>query len=111
VLIKKRRKEIPRQSFLPSLWGKDDDNGFSLQSLQRDIDRAFDQFKNSFPASIGLGESTGSGFIVPKIDGSETDETVKIVAEIPGVDKDNIDVSVSNEVLTIKGEKKTEREE
>jgi HSP20 family protein len=102
---------MSKNSILPSLWGKNDGDGFSIQSLRRDIDRAFDQFKTSFPASLGLGDADGGGLLAPKIDVSETEKQVEIVAEIPGVDKDQIDVSITNEVLTIKGEKKTECEE
>src|SRR5210317_269774 len=100
-------KKMAHYSLLPSLWGKDKDNGFNLRSLQRDVDRVFDQFKSSFPASLGLGEDNDTGYLVPKIDISESDKNVEIVAEIPGVDKDQIDVSVADNVLTIKGEKKS----
>ncbi len=102
---------MTQHSLLPSLWGKDKDNGFNLRSLQRDVERVFDQFNSSFPANLGLGETSKTGFLVPKINISESENAVEIVAEIPGVDKDQIDVSVTDDILTIKGEKKTEHEE
>ena len=42
---------------------------------------------------------------------TETDKEVKVCAEIPGVDAKDIDVSVEDGTLTIKGEKKYEQEE
>ncbi len=96
---------------LPSLWNKDDDKGFGFQTLQRDLDRVFEDFKSMIPDGFAASNNNGSGFLSPKIDVSETDKVVEIVAEIPGVDKDQIDVTVTNETLVIKGEKTTEREE
>ncbi len=40
---------------------------------------------------------------------AETDDAVEITADIPGVDADNLDVSLNGEMLTIKGEKSDER--
>jgi HSP20 family protein len=45
------------------------------------------------------------------VDVTETDKEVKVCAEIPGVDAKDIDVSVEDGTLTIKGEKKYEQEE
>jgi HSP20 family protein len=42
---------------------------------------------------------------------SETDSAIEIEAELPGVDEKDVDVSLSEDLLTIKGEKKDEREE
>jgi len=47
----------------------------------------------------------------PQIDMTQTDKEVKVCAEIPGVDAKDIDVSVEDGTLTIRGEKKYEREE
>jgi HSP20 family protein len=46
----------------------------------------------------------------PLIDVSETDKGVEVTVELPGVDEKDIDVSLANDVLTIKGEKKSETE-
>jgi HSP20 family protein len=45
------------------------------------------------------------------VDVTDTDKEVKVCAEIPGVDAKDIDVSVEDGRLTIKGEKKCEQEE
>ncbi len=47
----------------------------------------------------------------PQVDVTETDKEVKVCAEIPGVDAKDLDVSVEDGTLTIRGEKKYEREE
>jgi HSP20 family molecular chaperone IbpA len=50
----------------------------------------------------------GTGW--PRVDMDETDEEIRITAELPGVDKDNIDVSVADERVTVRGEKKEHEE-
>jgi HSP20 family protein len=47
----------------------------------------------------------------PDIDISETDENFIVKGEIPGIEPENLDVSLSGQVLTIKGEKKEEKED
>ncbi len=48
---------------------------------------------------------------LPSIDVSETKEAIIIRAEVPGISKDDIDVTVADGTLTLKGEKKHEHEE
>jgi len=48
---------------------------------------------------------------VPSVDVSETEDKIVVKAEIPGMDSKDIDISLSGDILTIKGEKKSEREE
>jgi HSP20 family protein len=47
----------------------------------------------------------------PRVDVTETDKEVKVSAELPGLDEEEIDVSLSRDTLTIRGEKKREEEE
>lgn len=95
------RNEVARQQ-------GDGDN--PLLNLQRDINRVFDDFWSRFDrstgASNGLLSVTG-----PRTDVTETDEAVEVSVELPGMDEKDIDVSLSDDVLTIRGEKKAEREE
>ena len=53
---------------------------------------------------------TWSGF-APQVDVTETEKDMKVCAEIPGVEAKDIDVSVEDGMLRIRGEKKYEREE
>ena len=72
-----------------------------------EIDRVFDDFhvRENWPFSAMAGNN---GKMAPRIDVSETDKTVEVTAELPGVEEADIDVSLKDDVLTIKGEKKSE---
>lgn len=70
--------------------------------LQREIDRLFDDFGRSFDGARPLA--------FPKIDVGESDGEIEITAELPGLEQKDIDVSVSDNVLTVSGEKRTETE-
>jgi HSP20 family protein len=48
---------------------------------------------------------------MPAIDMSEDEKTYKISAELPGMDTKDVDVSVTGDMLVLKGEKRQEREE
>lgn len=96
------------QSRLPSLWGeKDDKDVFS--SLHREVDRVFDEFTRHLP-SFGF-RGNGPGKLMPRTDVSETDKDIVVTAELPGVKEKDIDVAISDDMLTIKAEKKSEKEE
>jgi HSP20 family protein len=71
------------------------------------MERVFEDFSRDF--SWGL-PAAGTA-VAPRIDVSETDTEIKIEAEMPGVDEKNVEVVLSNGRLTIKGEKKQEKEE
>src|SRR5919204_5898844 len=75
--------------------------------LRNRINRVFDDF---WGESWLAPRETFAGFW-PQVDVTETDKEVKVCAEIPGVDAKDIDVSVEEGTLTIKGEKKHEQEE
>jgi len=90
---------------LPSFFGGQDP-GFG--SLFREVERVFDDFSRRMPAGF---TSVESGVLNPRIDVSETAEALEISAELPGVDEKDIEVTLSNGMLTIKGEKKIEREQ
>lgn len=55
--------------------------------------------------------NTGRDSFVPGIDISETDEQFEISAELPGMKKEDIDVSLDNGRLSISGERKFENKE
>ncbi|MFP4085561.1 MAG: Hsp20/alpha crystallin family protein [Desulfobacteraceae bacterium] len=72
--------------------------------LRRDMD---DVWRGFF--GTPMTESMESVWI-PSIDVSETDENLLVKAELPGLEAEDIDIDVSGNVLTIKGEKRTEEE-
>jgi HSP20 family protein len=57
------------------------------------------------------GPELAGGTWEPRLDMSETKNILTIKAEIPGLEAKHLDVSVSGDALTIKGEKKGEQEE
>lgn len=102
-----------------------------LLALREEVDHLFDNFFSGFAlgpfgefrnhsmqtepfrrfedAFSGLGASLGKNNI--KSDVRETDDTYFIEAELPGFEEGDIDVSVADNLLTISGERKTERKE
>lgn len=77
-----------------------------LSTLRREMDRLLERFFGEVPSLELPG-----GRWEPRIDMSETKDTLTVKAELPGLDPKDLDVSVSGDVLTIKGEKKQEKEE
>lgn len=77
----------------------------ALPRLQREINRIFDNLVGEEYAPDLL---PGGGF--PSLDISEKDDAYVVTADVPGVKRDDIDISVSDGVVTIKGEKKSEEE-
>lgn len=77
-----------------------------LSSLRREIDSLFDRFFEGWPF-----RTSGIRQWVPSVDVSETAQEVIVQAELPGVDPKEIDISVQGNLLTLKGERKQEKEE
>lgn len=99
------RSLIPwgRDSALPTTRSGDEASPFL--SLHRQMNRLFDEFFRDFETPfVRNGWSTGW----PNVEVSEDDKTVKVVAELPGLDEKDIDITMRDGVLTLKGEKKHE---
>jgi len=81
-----------------------------FESLRREVDRLFDEFDGGFwrapfrQIEAALGK-------MPAVDFTETDKAYEVTAELPGMDEKNIEVKLVNHTLTIKGEKRDEKEE
>ena len=86
--------------------------GDPVALLQSSVNRAFDDFLRMFPAPLpglpGMLLDNDGGF---QVDIAETDKEIKVTAELPGVEEGDIDVRVSDGMLTISAEKKAAREE
>ncbi|GBD96866.1 MAG TPA: Hsp20/alpha crystallin family protein [Nitrospirae bacterium] len=82
-----------------------DHNPFSL--LHEDMDKLFEDFFRGFEIEPFGGRLSS---FRPDIEVSENDKEIKITAELPGMDEKDIDVSLSDNTLTISGEKKEEKE-
>lgn len=89
-----------------------------VYSLQSEMNRLFDDFFRATEMPL-LGRSFAlSPFtdfersaLTPRIDVRETDKELRISAELPGLNENEIDVSLSRDMLTISGEKKQESEQ
>jgi HSP20 family protein len=80
-----------------------------LMTLHREMNRMFDDvFRGAFD-SPGWRHNGWIGW--PHVEVSETDSELKVCAEIPGLDEKDVEVELTNGILVIKGEKKTESEE
>ena len=80
-----------------------------LTSLRTDIDRLFDDF-------VGRGgdlwPAEWRGWTdFPTVDVHESEKAVEVTAELPGINPDQLDISVQGDTLTIRGEKKEEHED
>lgn len=75
--------------------------------LHRRIDRLFSDFSRGFdlPTMWGNGEQ-----VMPSMEMHDGDGKLTVTAELPGVDENDIDVSIDGDMLTISGEKRSEHE-
>jgi HSP20 family protein len=99
-------KEVIMAGHLPSIFTRRNDG---LGSLFREIERTFDDFSRRSPLAGFAG--FGDGATMPKIDVSEAKDAIEVTAELPGCNEEDVDVTLSEGVLTIRGEKKSERDE
>jgi len=102
------KKAPAAQTNVPDVW----------HSFRNEMDRLFDRFGSGFgfPSlrrmfDIEPMSRSSFSFSAPAIDISEDEKTYKISAELPGIDAKDIDVSVTGDMLVIKGEKRQEKEE
>lgn len=91
-------------------------NPFS--EFRHEMDGLFDKFfasRPTFDFRLPVTESFSTvttpkvGMIVPEIDILESKKNIKLRAELPGMEKDNIDLTLQEGILTFKGEKKFEK--
>ncbi len=77
-----------------------------LMDLQRDVGRLFGDL-GTLPQRAGYGEQMR---IVPNIDVFTHGEDLKIKAEMPGITPDDVDISVTDDVLTVRAERRSQEE-
>jgi HSP20 family protein len=105
-VIPRLRKEVPvRRSAeynRPALWSEEFESPFL------EMERMFERLFHLSPDSPNREALTGFS---PSLDLHETEKEFQINVEVPGMTANDIDISVTNNVLTISGEKKEEKEE
>lgn len=78
--------------------------GYSLAGLRHELDTLFDRFMR------GAWDLTDLG-TMPRMDLEETDKALRITLEVPGVDPADVEISVTGNLLTVRGESREEKEE
>jgi len=81
-------------------------------AMREEMDRMFERFEQGWPRlpsliSRGLGRSV----MLPEVDVREDEKQFMIEVDLPGVDENDVTVTMANGTLTIRGEKRSEREE
>lgn len=88
-----------------SAWG-----GSSLFDLNRQMNRLFEDLLEQ-PSRQDVGAVTGETIAPPAIDMHQDDDSYEITAEVPGVSEEDLDLHIEDGVLTLSGEKRSERDD
>lgn len=102
----------PQSANRPMMRRPDDSDPFL--PLRRQMSRLFDDFFSGpmFPRLPGMSAAPALAVVVtPQIDVSETDKDIQIAAELPGIDPKDVEITLADDVLTIRGEKQAQRED
>lgn len=100
-------KQGSEPAFAPEAWRP-------FETLRKEVDRLFEDFggedfwRRPFRSLAGFERKLAAS---PAVDITESDKAYEITAELPGLDEKNIQVSLANGGITIKGEKREEKEE
>lgn len=97
---------------LPSLLDSSDNNDAPLHSLHREIDKVFTDFSRNFGLPR-LSPTNGEAgrFFSPSMDVVENDKALEVTTELPGMSDKDVEVTIVDNMLTIRGEKKAETKE
>ena len=102
------------KNLLPTVWRRSETplrraEESPFLALHREMNRMFDDFSRGFDLSpFDGGWSWGFS---PPVDVREDEKEVTVKAELPGMEEKDIEVNLADNGLTIKGEKKAEKEE
>jgi len=96
-------------------WDEDErefDSFFTgMDSLHKEMDRLFDEFRKMSAHPMPMGRSWNLAQVTPRIDETEDDKAFHVKVELPGMDQEDVDITLTDGLLTIRGEKKQEEEE
>ncbi|MBI3563487.1 MAG: Hsp20/alpha crystallin family protein [Gammaproteobacteria bacterium] len=76
-----------------------------LQQFRKEMDRLFDTDTNNGNSSVVTSDWS------PAVDVKESDDAFTIIADIPGVDPKDIEINMEDGILTIKGQRESEKKE
>jgi len=81
----------------------------ALRRLRHDVDDIFSRFFSAdFGEPLGL---LGPASFGPKVDLAESDHDVKVNMDLPGINPKELEINVHGNLLTVRGERKSDREE
>jgi HSP20 family protein len=90
-------------------WKKDDLS--PMVSFQKEMNQLFNKFFEDFSAPSWFKSFEGVNGFNPSVDVKEDEKNVEVIAELPGMEEKDVEVTLTDGALTIKGEKKHEAEE
>ena len=94
---------------LPRRWRADDSHPFT--SIERVMDQLMSDFVPVFPMpGLGVAAAEGTSWF-PQVDVTESENEFTLAAELPGMDLADIDLSVNEGLLVLKGQKRSQSEE
>ncbi len=102
-------KDLAHGNWSLGNWGKRsprDGDAHPLSQLQRQLNSVFDDFLSGW----GGDGAFGSKGFMPKISVSESSDQIMVSAELPGLEQKDVELTLTPEALTIRGEKREERE-
>ena len=108
VPVKTEEKPAERAA-VPAAWRP-------FESLRREVDRLFEDFDRGFwrfpsRSLFDIEPFWRRGVTAPAVDIVEREKDYQVAAELPGMEEKDVEVKVTDDVMTIKGEKKAEKEE
>lgn len=107
--LAKSEERLAGRAALPEVWRP-------FENLHRDVERLFDDFGSAswrFPAGrlFDSGSFWQRGAMMPLVDIAEREKDYQITAELPGMEEKDVELKVANDLMTIKGEKREEKQE
>ena len=100
-----------RNNSKPHVPATRDDYFDPFVTFRREMDRMFDDLFTGFSGPGLQSASAGWQGVTPTLDVTETEKELVVTAELPGLDDKDFEVTLAGDVLTIRGEKKSEHEE
>ena len=101
---------VPWRSRL-GLWHGERASEHPLDVFHRDFDRVFENLWRGFELPMVSRTDLPWKGTMPRMDVTEDEDRIRVAVELPGMDEDDIEIMLGDNVLTIKGEKKVETEE
>jgi len=98
-----------KKSNVPSMWSSGVFDDFRKE--MDDLISGFFGNERRWPAPSKAWANLPAGVVNPAIDVTENDNEITLTAELPGLAEEDVDLTVREGMITLKGEKKHERDE